>query len=179
MTSRLSPLPADQWDEQVRGAVAVLLPRERINPRDAGNILGTLVHNPALTKAYLQFNKYVLVDSTLSARVREIAILKTSLLRDCPYLWSHHVPIAQRAGLSVEEIAAVEHGEATDDFDQLVLNAVDELHTDAKIADGTWDALGDQLDDQQRMDLIFAVGCYSLLATAVNTLGIEEEHAVP
>jgi 4-carboxymuconolactone decarboxylase len=179
MTSRLSPLPADQWDEQVCDAVAVLLPRERTNPRDAGNILGTLVHNPALTKAYLQFNKYVLVDSTLSARVREIAILKTALLRDCPYLWSHHVPIAQRAGLSVEEISAVERGEAADDFDQLVLNAVDELHTDAKIADGTWAALGDHLDDQQRMDLIFAVGCYALLATAVNTLGIEEEQPVP
>ncbi|MGB7869249.1 MAG: carboxymuconolactone decarboxylase family protein, partial [Mycobacterium sp.] len=40
---RLSPLPADQWDDAARHAVSGMLPEERRNPRDAGNVLSTLV----------------------------------------------------------------------------------------------------------------------------------------
>lgn len=159
----------------MRSALGVLLPPDRINPQDAGNVLGTLVHNPALTQAYLRFNKYVLVDSTLSARVREIAVLRTVLLRKCPYLWSHHIPIAERAGLTTDEIAAIETGEFGSGADRAVLLAVDELDKQAKVSDGTWATLGEHFDDAGRIDLIFAIGCYGLLATAVNTLGIEDE----
>jgi 4-carboxymuconolactone decarboxylase len=174
-TNRVAPLPVEQWDDQVRAALSVLLRPEKINPTDAGNILGTLVHNPALTKAFLEFNKYILVDNTLSARVREVAILRTAHLRDSPYLWSHHIPLAQRAGLSLDEITAIERGEAASDFDRAVLRAVDELAERARISDDTWASLGEYLDDKQRTDLLFTVGCYSLLATVVNTLGIQEE----
>ena len=45
-----------------------------------------------------------------------------------------------------------------------------------RISDDTWAALGECLDEQQRTDLIFTVGCYSLLATVVNTLGIQDEN---
>jgi 4-carboxymuconolactone decarboxylase len=135
---RVSPLPGEQWDDQVRSALGVLLPPGRLNPQDAGNLLGTLVHNPALTQAYLQFNKYVLIDSTLSARVREIAVLRTVLLRECPHLWSHHIPIALRAGLTTDEIAAIESGEFGSGADRAVLLAVDELEGRAKVSDETW-----------------------------------------
>ena len=33
---RLPPLPADQWDDAARHAVAAMLPEERRNPDDAG-----------------------------------------------------------------------------------------------------------------------------------------------
>jgi 4-carboxymuconolactone decarboxylase len=47
--------------------------------------------------------------------------------RDCSYLWSHHVPIAQRAGLTASEIDAIRDGEVTNDQDRVVARAVDEL----------------------------------------------------
>ena len=50
---RLSPLPADQWDDAARHAVSGMLPEERRNPEDAGNVLATLVRHPKLTRAYL------------------------------------------------------------------------------------------------------------------------------
>jgi 4-carboxymuconolactone decarboxylase len=175
-TNRIAPLPVEHWDDNVRDALGVLVAPERLNPTDAGNLLGTLVRNPALTKAYLHFNKYILVDNTLSARIREIAILRAAHLRESPYLWSHHIPLAQRAGLTLDEIAAIERGEAASDFDRAVIRAVDELAERARISDDTWAALGEYLDDQERTDLIFTVGCYSLLATVVNTLGIQEEN---
>ena len=172
---RLAPLPDAEWDDQARAALMALLPSERANARDAGNVLATMVRHPDLTRAYLRFNAYLLTASTLSARVREVALLRVVHRRDCGYLWSHHVPIAQRAGLSTAEIDAIRYGEVTDDLDRVVVRAVDELDEQSTISDTTWAELGRHVDDRQRMDLVFTVGGYCLLAMAVNTFGIEEE----
>lgn len=172
---RLTPLPDGEWDDDTRAALKALLPPERANARDAGNVLATLVRHPDLTRAYLRFNAYLLMDSTLSARVREIAVLRIVQRCGCDYLWSHHVPIAQRAGLTPAEIDAIRDDGLTQELDRLVVRAVDELDGRTEISDATWAELGRHFDDRQRMDLVFTVGGYSLLAMAVNTFGIQEE----
>jgi 4-carboxymuconolactone decarboxylase len=172
---RLAPLPDEEWDDRARAALTALLPPERANARDAGNVLATMVRHPDLTRAYLRFNAYLLIDSTLSARVREVALLRIVHRRDCSYLWWHHVPIAQRAGLTASEIDAIRDGEVTNDQDRVVVRAVDELDERSTISDTTWAELGRHFDDRQRMDLVFTVGCYCSLAMAVNTFGIEDE----
>jgi 4-carboxymuconolactone decarboxylase len=164
------------WDDKVRAALGVLLPPQRINPDDAGNVLSTLARHPALARAYLEFNTHVLAHSTLSPRVREIAVLRTVARRNCPYLWSHHIPIAQRAGLSVEEITRIEHGHPSDNADDAVVRAIDDIEDHCAISDDTWNVLRRHLDDRQRMDLVFTAGCYALLATAINTFGIQDEN---
>jgi 4-carboxymuconolactone decarboxylase len=173
---RLTPLPAEQWDDDVRRALSPLLPAERANPRDAGNILSTLVRHQPLTHAYLTFNAYLLINSTLSARVREVAVLRAALASRSDYLWDHHVPLAERAGLKSAEIDEIRAGEPSDPVDLLVVRAVDELNGQHVITEETWRALGEHLGDEQRLDLIFTVGGYQLLALVVNTLGIQPEH---
>jgi alkylhydroperoxidase family enzyme len=169
-------LPAEEWDDDVRAALSPLLPAARANPRDAGNILATLVRNQPLTRAYLTFNAYLLLNSSLSARVREVAVLRAALVSESDYLWDHHVPLAERAGLTSAEIEQIRVGESTDAVDRLVVRAVDELAERHAITDETWTALGAHLDDDQRLDLIFTVGGYQLLALVVNTLDIRPEH---
>ena len=58
-----------------------------------------------------------------------------------------------------------------------VLTGVDELDEKSQLSDETWAALGERLNDQQRMDYVFTVGCYTLLAMAFNTFGIQLENA--
>jgi alkylhydroperoxidase family enzyme len=93
----------------------------------------------------------------------------------CDYLWAHHLPIALRAGLTAAEIDGIQRGDVADDFDRLVVRAVDELDDHSVISDVTWTALSSHFDDRQRMDLVFTIGGYGLLAQAVNTFGIEDE----
>ena len=180
---RLPPLPADQWDEAVDQALAGMLPAERRNPRDASNVLSTLVNHPALTKAFLRFNVHLLYTSTLPPRIRELAILRVAHRRDCAYEWSHHVKMAKDEGITDDQIAAVRRfgdGSATEAedfgaFDRVVLTAVDELDEKSQLSDETWAALGERLDDRQRMDYVFTVGSYTMLAMALNTFGVELE----
>lgn len=75
---RLAPLPAEEWDEAVNDALALLLPAERRNPSDAGDALATLVRHPKLTRAFLRFNGHLLHGSTLPPRLRELAILRVA-----------------------------------------------------------------------------------------------------
>jgi 4-carboxymuconolactone decarboxylase len=168
---RLSPLPADKWDEATRQALSAM------RGADTNNALSTFAHHPALAKAFLRFNVHLLTSSTLPTRIRELAILRVAHRRDCAYEWSHHVKMGKDEGITDDQIAAVKRGEAADQFDRVVLTAVDELEEKSQLSDQTWAALGERLNDQQRMDFIFTVGCYALLAMAFNTFGVELEHA--
>jgi 4-carboxymuconolactone decarboxylase len=172
---RLPPLPGDQWDQKERDALGVLLPEHRLNPRGAGNALSTLVRHPRLTRRFLPFSGYMMMRSTLPARLREMAILRVARLRGCAYEWTEHVKLAAAEGLSEKEIEAAGRGEAEGALEAAVLAAVGELERDSNVSDRTWAALGEHLGEQQLMDLVFTVGTYGLLAMAFNTFGVEPD----
>jgi AhpD family alkylhydroperoxidase len=173
---RLGPLPDDQWDDGVIAAVSGFLPKRLRNPQGAGNALGTMVRHPVLAQAFLGFNAHLIGRSTLPPRLRELAILRVAHRRQCRYEWVHHVAMAGQAGLTEAEIDAVTHGRADAELDTAVLTAVDELDENSNLSDATWATLSEHLDEHQRMDLIFTIGAYCLLAMAFNTFGVEPEH---
>ena len=172
---RLSPLPAEQWDDAARHAVSGMLPEERRNPQDAGTLLSTLVRHPKLTRAYLKFSTYLLYGSTLPPRIRELVILRVAHRRGCTYEWSHHVEMGKKIGLSDADIDSAQTGHSKDAFDSALMSAVDELDEKTNISDRTWAVLGERLNEQQRMDLVFTTGNYIALAMALNTFGVEVE----
>lgn len=174
---RLQRLPADQWDDTVHQSLSIMMP-ERHHPDEVSNALATFAHHPALTKAFLRFNVHLLFSSTLPPRIRELAILRVAHRRNCAYEWAHHVELAKQAGLTDDEIEAVpcfagKGAGQFDDFERAVLTGVDELDEKSELSDQTWATLGERFDDRQRMDYIFTVGCYTMLAMAFNTFGIE------
>jgi len=172
---RLPPLPADQWDEAVDDALAVMLPRERRTPEKASNILSTFVRHPALTKEFLKFNIHLLFHSTLPPRLRELAILRVAHRTESEYEWIQHVRMGRNEGLTDDDIAGVQRGEAGDEFDRIVLAGVDELMDNYELSDSTWAALGERFDDRQRMDFVFTVGCYLTVAMALKTFGVQPD----
>ncbi|MBI3691526.1 MAG: carboxymuconolactone decarboxylase family protein [Mycolicibacterium aromaticivorans] len=173
---RLTPLPAEQWDDEVQLALKGMLPRDRQNPEGAGTALSTLVRHPDLTKAYLGFNVYLLFRSTLPARLREVAVLRVAHRRDCAYEWEHHVEMAKAEGLTDDDVEAIRNGGADDELDRLVVRATDELDEKSNLTDETWAALGEHLTERQRMDFVFTVGAYGMLAMAFNTFGVQLEN---
>src|ERR1700739_1867471 len=117
---RVQPLPAEAWDAPVQRSLSVMLPPEQCNPRDAGNLMSTLARHPKLADAYLRFGSYLLLRSTLPARIREQATLRGAHPLACAYEWTSHVKLAKLAGLSEADIAATKTGETDDEFDRAV-----------------------------------------------------------
>lgn len=181
---RIRPLPPADWPATMREALAALRPPEPRHPlperggdRPRGlNVLGTLARHPALARAFHTFNGHVLFASTLSARQRELLVLRVAAVREAEYEWAQHVVLAADAGLDAAEVAAIADGPGAPGWSPLeraMLAAVDELVGEATIADGTWEALARDLDEQQLMDLVFTVGAYDLLAMAFRSFRVE------
>jgi 4-carboxymuconolactone decarboxylase len=169
----ITPLPVDQWDEELRPMAG---PDGKVL-----NIFGTLAHHPKLLKRWLVFGNHVLAKSTLTARDRELLILRTGWRCRAPYEWGQHVVIARSAGITDEEIARVAEGPDTEGwapFDALLLRAADELHDDACLTEASYRALAERYDDQQMLDLVFTVGQYHLVSMALNTFRVERDDGV-
>jgi hypothetical protein len=83
--------------------------------------------------------------------------------------------MGKELGLTDADIEAAQTGQSTNAFDSALLRAVDELDEKSNLSDQTWAALGERLDEQQRMDLVFTTGNYIALAMALNTFGVEVE----
>ncbi len=52
---------------------------------------------------------------------------------------------------------------------------MDELHDTATISDATWATLAATYDQEQLMDLVFAIGQYHLVSFALNAFGVERD----
>lgn len=142
------------------------------------NIFRTLVRHPELFRRWLVFGNHVLLQSTLAPRERELVILRTGHLCRAAYEIHHHTAIGKAAGLTDDEIARTAHGPSATEWsaiDRALLTAADELHAQQRLSDATWQALCARYDTKQVMDLIFTIGQYTLVAMALNSLGVEVE----
>jgi len=170
---RLDPLSDDELDPEVR---------KTFGDGEMLNIFRTLARHPKLLKRWLVFGNHILSKSSLSARDREIAILRIGWLCRAGYEWGQHVEIGRSVGLSddeIEQIGVGAEGAGWDDRERALLRATDELHADAFVSDETWQALSAHYDEQQLVDLLFTVGQYNLVSMVLNSLGVQREPGVP
>ncbi|MFI5309458.1 MAG: carboxymuconolactone decarboxylase family protein, partial [Polyangiales bacterium] len=169
---RLEPLPTDQIPEEL------LKYTGGGRGRPVLNIYRTLARHPKLAKRWLVFGTHVLGKSTLDARDRELVILRTGWLCKSEYEWGQHVVIGKQAGISDDEVRRIARGPEApgwSPFDAALLRAADELHEDSFIGETTWSTLASRYGEQQLIDVIFAIGQYTLVCMALNTLGVQLE----
>lgn len=188
--SRIDPLLPPAWDDEILDALGAfpsglqfVLGRWEAGGDDARGMytLGALAHYPALAKAFLTFNRHVAQNSTLTARDRELLILRTSWLRQSEYEFIQHDILGRRAGLTEEEVKRTQGGPDAVGWsadDAALVRVADDLHTHTRIADTTWAALSGRYDSRQIMDMVFLIGCYTALAMAMGTFDIPLEPGV-
>jgi 4-carboxymuconolactone decarboxylase len=146
------------------------------------NIFSVLMNHPKLFKGWMRFAGYILSDEqTLSARHREIAILRIGWLNQAAYEWEQHVRIGKAAGLSDEDIDRITKGPKAgwDRIDAALLQAADDLFENSVVSDETWKTLSERYNTQQLMDLVFTIGQYNLVSWALNSLGVPLDDYLP
>ena len=155
---------------------SILAPRE-----NNGRVLGvwsTCANAPALCNAWLQFTDYLLQESTLPIRDRELLILRIGYLNQGAYEWAAHRGLALAVGISEEELKQITVGSADpgwSEWDMTLLRAAEELHKNALITDETWEALSARYTKRLMMETVFTVGQYNLVAMYLNSLGVQFE----
>jgi alkylhydroperoxidase family enzyme len=169
---RIPPLDDDNLPEDLRALVEA---------SGGLNIFRVMAHHPDLLRSWIGFGSQVLYRSSLPERERELVILRTGWRCGSDYEFGQHTIIGRAAGLGDQEIerVATEGTAGWSARDALFMRAVDELVADHEIGATTWAEVTRTLTTDQAMDLVFLVGQYALVSSALRTFGVEREEGVP
>ena len=169
---KIAPVPQGAWTAEQR-ELAAAFPKG-----PTGNALGTFLNFPELVRGVFPFASYIMADSTLTPRQRELLILRTAWDCSSQYLWANDAPRAASAGLSSGEIARIALGPDAPGWAPLeaaLLLAADELHQTSFISTPTWNSLAAQFGTEQLMDATFTIAEATEFATIYKSIGVEPE----
>ncbi|MFF0818144.1 carboxymuconolactone decarboxylase family protein [Rhodococcus sp. NPDC003318] len=190
--ARITPLNPKDWDESIFDILSKIpAPQSpdgisrsldgfrNLDPeeRPVAHSLGTFLRHPALTEAYYTFLAY-LWSETLTPRLYELAVLRTSWLQNGEYEWATHCRLVRAWDISETEVEALIVGGDDPSWtpaEAALLHAVDDLCEKQKVGDENWKRLCAEFDLQQRMDLVVVITTYIALAATLNTFGVELE----
>jgi alkylhydroperoxidase family enzyme len=143
------------------------------------NIFRMVAHAEANFRPFLRYGASILGRQQLSARVRELAILRVANLSKARYEWVQHVPIGKATGITDAQIAALEAGNAKADCfdarDQLVLRFTEEVVRDVRASDATFAEMARHFPPQEIVELILAIGFYMAVARLLETTAVDIE----
>ena len=168
---RIAPLSNEEMSDEQKEMMG-----ERFDRNAIFNVFRTIARAPKAYKAFMHWGGYILSKrNDLSARDRELVILRAGYNWKAGYEWAQHVVIGKEAGLTDEEVERIKAGPDADGWsaiDAAMLQATDELTSDAFITDATWARLSD-LSDKQKMDLVMTVGQYTQVSMMLNAFGVQ------
>lgn len=150
----------------------------RVQGTEPPAVFLTLGRHRRLFWGWLHFAGRLMPGGRLSRRESELVIVRVAARRGSAYELEQHRRLARRAGLSREEVMAVEafveHPGLTP-RERLLLRASDELVADQDLSDGLWAELGERFEDRERIEIVMLVGHYAMLATALHALRVQPD----
>ncbi|HEX8058409.1 MAG TPA: hypothetical protein VF481_17215 [Novosphingobium sp.] len=146
---------------------------------DQNPVLRTFAHHPVLANAFSPLNIHLLgPNNTLPVKLRQIAIMRLAWVTKATYMWSSHLNTSKSCGLTDEFYAPVQRGADDPYFTPLeatVIRATEDLLNDYKISDANWNILMAEWTEQQMLDFLFTVGCYTMIAGVMRSTGAERQ----
>jgi len=145
------------------------------------NIFRMLPHVPTFLRGFGKLGSAILSQAALDARRRELIILRVGRRSPAPYEWQQHVPIGRTCGVTDDDIAALERGDAEapcfDECDRVILRLTDELLLAPRASDATLAAMRAHFSDRELCEAVMTIGYYMMVARFLETTGVDLETA--
>jgi 4-carboxymuconolactone decarboxylase len=142
----------------------------------------TVAHNPRVLG---RMRRGGLLDKgSITAREREIMILRTCVRCGADYEWGVHVMFfGQQAGFTQAQVHATVRGSHDDSAwnsqEQLLVRLADELHDTSRVSEPLWAQLSLHWQPAQLLELMMLAGLYHAVSYLVNGAGVELETNAP
>ena len=173
---RIAPLAEAQWTDAHRLRLEKFLP----SAARPGNGLQTLLNVPELVDHTMSFHGYILRDSSLPPRIRELLVLRTAWLHGNDAIWRERVPFARNAGLTDVELRRIARGPTApgwDPFEANLLRMADQLFRNSFVNDAIFNALAARYDACHLMDAGMTVADVASISFLYNNLGVQPDDA--
>ena len=177
--SRMPPMAEGDLNPEQKQAIADIV----AGPR--GSLVGPfipLLRSPEFMNRLQRTGEYLRFNSAFETRLSELAILITARAWSQNFEWHHHRPIAEKAGLGKDVIAAISEGRRPNSMamdEATIYDFLDELCRTRTVSDATYARTVAMFGEKGVIDLIGIHGYYSLLAMILNvthtTGGVEPE----
>lgn len=167
-----------QWDaanEKIKGVYTEV-------EKDIGfvpNFIKTLSHSDNYLKAVADLYRRLMGQTSLSEKIRQLAILKTCKLDKCSYTVTQHTELARKAGWSDEQLEAMDDYAESDLFTyyekevlklaELVTRRPDEINFDY------WTQFDNHFTSDEGVELITLIGFFHMVNCWALSLEVELE----
>ncbi|HTN26439.1 MAG TPA: carboxymuconolactone decarboxylase family protein [Burkholderiales bacterium] len=168
-TTRFSPLDDRSMTPEQKRVAAAIQSGPRQGLRGPFN---ALLRSPDLADRVQKVGEYIRFRSSIAARLNELAILIVARKWTAQFEWYAHHQFAMKAGLDPAVAAAIAEGRRPDamrDDEKVVYAFCTELLDTAQLSDSTYAATVGLVGEQGVIDLIGALGYYSMVSMILNT----------
>ena len=146
------------------------------------NVFRLLLHRPRTAKAMSDLLLSLLFGGDLDDRLRELIIMRIGWATGSNYEWTQHWPIAQNQfGCTAEDLLALRDCQASNhfgDLEKVVLAAVDEILETGTLSSERFDRSLELLGRNATIELVAAVGTWSMISKLAKSLDIPLEEGV-
>ncbi len=169
MNDRMPPIPRDQWTEaQQKAAIefAAMRGQEVFGP------FALMLRSPEVMLRAASMGDYMRYRTSLPLALTELIILLTARHWSQQFEWYVHQPMALRAGLAPQIVAAIAKGRRPDAMpgdEAIVYEFSTELLRLQNVSDSTYAKAVERFGEHGVVDMIGVAGYYSFLSMMMNT----------
>jgi len=130
-----------------------------------------LLRSPELADRLQRVGAYVRFESSLPARLNELAILVTARAWGAQFEWYAHRQFAEKAGLAPAICDAIAEGRrpaALQADEAAVYDFCSQLHAAKDVSDAAWRTALERIGERGVIDLIGACGYYTIVSMVLN-----------
>lgn len=142
--------------------------RGRVSP-----LYQALLHSPPVAAGWEALLGAVRHDTLVAPDLRELVILRVAVLNGAAFEFDVHAPIAARAGVSAEKLAAVRRPEPGAPFDareQLVLALTDAMTRDVALPEALGSRVAQAFAPRELVELVTTVAAYNMVSRVLVAL---------
>lgn len=140
------------------------------------------LNSPELCERVESLGAYLRWESVLALKYRELSLLIAARFFDAQYSWNAHADAAIKAGIRPDTLQAIAERRPppfNDDEERTFYGFAMEVLENHFVAQETFDAARAAFGDQGIVDIIGALGTFSMLAMLLNTFEVDLQKDVP
>lgn len=176
---RIPPLPRKEWTDAARDVFGYFEGEAGRQNGSRSASMMVIANHPELAMLSLPLGKFLLVDSALTERQKELTVLRVAWRYQSEYQWVQHVFSGRRIGMTDAEFDALQSGTVPPSVfppeEEALISAIDQLAAGGRIDDTNWSQLSATMSRHQIMEFLYAAGMFAMNAWAFGAMGVQVE----
>ena len=158
-------------------AIAPLVEKIKGERGKVFNLYGMLLHSPPVAEGWLAFLTAIRQKCSLSARIRELVIMRIAVMNGADYEFRAHTPFALAEGITQQQIASLAAGDVSlfDPVEQSALAYSESMTRDIHVPQAVFDAVKIHFNEREMVELTATIGAYNLVSRFLEAMQIDHD----